>query len=153
MITGLTSLTRRKRSRAQIFTWRPDALTCMINSHFPCIKGFFKAWLNLKTSFHFRPSKTHNNLLHSPIFFYPWILRNPTVKKFEDYGNPVEEKNVLKPESFSLSNNDCRHRKLIDMLDKQGFKPLSVLKDDPGSSNLNWFIHILQTLNYTGKIQ
>ena len=45
----------------------------------------------------------------------------------------------LKPESFSLSNDDCRHLKVIDMLDKQGFKLLSVLKDDPGFAKLNWF--------------
>ena len=33
------------------------------------------------------------------------------------------------------------------MLDKRGFKPLSVLKDDPGFANLNWFSHFrLKTL-------
>ena len=37
----------------------------------------------------------------------------------------------LKLESFGLSNNDCRHKKVIDMLDEKGFKPLSVQKDDP----------------------
>ena len=27
------------------------------------------------------------------------------------------------------------------MLDEQGFKPLSMLKDDPGFAKLNWFTH------------
>ena len=40
------------------------------------------------------------------------------------------DNDYLKPESFSLSNDDCRHRKIIDMLEEQGFKTLSVLKDD-----------------------
>ena len=100
----------------------------MISSHF--IKGFFKAWLELKTSFHFRLMKMHKNLLHSPLFFNPWILRNPQVKEFTNYGET--EKKILEPESFGLSNDDCRHRKLLDLLDEIGFKPLTVLNDDPG---------------------
>ena len=47
----------------------------------------------------------------------------------------------LKPETFGLSNDDCLHKKVIDMLDEQGFKPLSVLKDDSGFAKLNWFSH------------
>ena len=91
----------------------PEALTCMISNKFPCIEGFFKAWLDFKTSFHFRPNSTHNNLLHSPIFFNPWILRNPSVKDFEEYGKAKPEKKYLKPEAFGLSNIDCRHKKVI----------------------------------------
>ena len=34
-----------------------------------------------------------------------------------------------------------RHKKVIDMLDEQGFKPLSILKDDPGLAKLNWFTY------------
>ena len=42
---------------------------------------------------------------------------------------------------------DSRHRKLIDKLDEQGFKPLSVLKDDPGFAHLIWFTYFrLKTL-------
>ena len=81
----------------------------------------------------------HNNLLYRSIFFNPWILRNPQLKDFKDYGATV--KDVLKPESYGLSNDDCRHCKLIDQLDKQGFKLLSALKDDPGFMNLNWFTY------------
>ena len=50
-------------------------------------------------------------------------------------------KGVLKPESFGLSNYDCRHCKLIDLLDEYGFKPLSMLKDDQGFMNLTWFTY------------
>ena len=60
-----------KRTRAQILTWGPEALACMLSNKFPCIKGFFKVWLDFKTSIHFRPTDPHNNLLHSPIFFNP----------------------------------------------------------------------------------
>ena len=105
----------------------------MISSHFPHIQGFFKAWLEFKTSFPFRPIKTHKNLLHSHIFFNPWILRNPQVKEFENYGEIGTD--LLKPESFGLSKDDCRHRKLLDLLDEHGFKPLRMLKDDPGFKN------------------
>ena len=95
----------------------------MISSHF--IKGFFKAWLELKTSFHFRLMKMHKNLLHSPLFFNPSQVR--------EFTNCAEtEKKILEPESFGLSNDDCRHQKLLDLLDENGFKPLTVLNDDPG---------------------
>ena len=85
------------------------------------------------------PTKTHNNLLHSPIFFNPWILRNPTVKDLTEYGKVKPASEYLKPEQFGLSNDDCRHKKVIDMLDEQGLKPISALKDDPGFTKLNWF--------------
>ena len=49
------------------------------------------------------------------------------------------EEEYLKPEQFGLSNDDCRHKKVIDMLDENEIKPLSVLKDDPGFAKLNWF--------------
>ena len=39
---------------------------------------------------------------------------------------------------FRVSNDDCQHKKVIDMLDERGFNPLSVLKDDPGFAKLNW---------------
>ena len=104
----------KKSTRAQIVTWGPEALTCMISRN---IEGFFKAWYSL---------------LHSLIFFNPWILR-----RFSNYGPIKSDKAYLKPESFSLSNNDCRHRKIKDMLDEQGFNPLSVQRDDPGFAKLN----------------
>ena len=52
------------------------------------------------------------------------------MKEFTNYGETV--KKIMEPESFGLSNDDCRHRKLLDLLDENGFKPLTVLNDDPG---------------------
>jgi len=49
------------------------------------------------------------------------------------------EDDYLKPEQFGFSNEDCRHKKVIDMLDENGIKPLNVLKDDPGFTKLKWF--------------
>ena len=72
----------------------------MISNKFPCIEGFFKAWEDFKTSYHFRPAKTHNNLLHSPISFNPWSLKNPTVKDLAEYGNKKPETEYLKPKTF-----------------------------------------------------
>ena len=89
----------------------------MINKKFLCVERFFKAWIDFKTSYHFRPAKTHNNLLHSPIFFNQWILRNPTTKDLTEYGKVKPEEEYLQPEQFGLSNDDCRHKKVIDMLD------------------------------------
>ena len=90
----------------------------MISKNYPRIEGFFKAWLEFKSSFHFRPTETHNNLLHSAIFFNPWNLRNPTIEDFANFGPIKPDQEFLKPESFGLSNDDCRHRKIIDMLDE-----------------------------------
>ena len=53
-------------------------------------------------------------------------------------------KKVLRPEEFSLSK-DVRHRKVIDLLDHQGFKPLNELKDDPDFAELNWLSHFRLT--------
>ena len=101
----------------------------------PCV-----AWS--QTCFHFRPTTTHNNLLHSQIFFNPCILRNPQVKDFTGYGD--KEKPSLKPETFSLSNTDSRHWKVLDILDKNGSKLLKTLKVDPGLSNFQ-LSHLSQT--------
>ena len=92
-----------KRTRVQILRWGPEALTCMISNNFPCIKGFSKAWLDFITSFHFRPTNRHK----TSIFFNPWILQNPSVKDFAEYGKKKAETKYLKPELFGLSNNDC----------------------------------------------
>ena len=58
------------------------------------------------------------------IFFNPWILWNPTVKDFTEYGKTKQEMEYLMPEAFGLSNNDCRHKKVINMFDERGFKSL-----------------------------
>ena len=110
----------------------------MMNSRFPCIQGFFKAGCDFKTNFHSRPTDTHNNLLHSPIIFNPWILQNPIVKELTNYGNT--QKKVLHPEYFSMTK-DVRHRKVIDLLDHQGLKPSNELKDDPDFFELNALLH------------
>ena len=49
------------------------------------------------------------------------------------------EKEYLKPEQFGLSNDDCRHKKVIDLLDENGIKSIQELKDDPNLAKLNWF--------------
>ena len=74
----------------------------MISKKFLCIEGFFRAWVDFKTRSQFRPAKTHNNLLHSPIFFNQWILWNPTIKDFAEYGEKKPEEEYLKPETFGL---------------------------------------------------
>ena len=56
-----------------------------------------------------------------------------------EYGKVKPATEYSKPEQFGLSNVDCRNKKVIDMLDENGIKPLSVLKDDPGFAKLNWF--------------
>jgi len=61
--------------------------------------------------------------------------------KSKEYGDKKPGAEYLKPETFGLSNDDCRHKKVIDMLDERGFKNLSVLKKDPGYAKLNWFSH------------
>ena len=109
----------------------------MIKKKFSCIEGFFKAWVDFRTSYHFRPAKIHNNLLHSPILFNAWILCYLTVKDLSGYGDKKPVSEYLKPETFGLSNDNCRHTKVFDILDEQGFKPLFVLKDDPGFAKLN----------------
>ena len=54
-----------------------------------------------------------------PILFNPWILRNPTVEDIANYGLIKPNKEYLEHESFSLSNNNFRHWKMIDILDEQ----------------------------------
>ena len=93
--------------------------------------------------------KTHNNLLHSPICFNPWIPGNQQVKEFANYGETG--KKILKPESFGLYNYGSRRCKLLDLLEENGFKPLTVLKDDPGFKSK--LVHLLQTQNTIGRIQ
>jgi len=62
-------------------------------------------------------------------------LLQKQVKDSTHYGE--KEKKILKPAPFGLRNNDCRHHKLIDLLiDENGFKPLDLLKDDPGFIDL-----------------
>ena len=111
-----------KRIRAQILTWGPEDLTCMKSNNFPCIEGFFKAWLDFKTSFLLRPTDMHNNLLHSPIFFNPCILQNLSVKDFAEYGKKKPEttlKKLSRNPGLRLTSNG-----VILPSDKMGRTPL-----------------------------
>ena len=47
---------------------------------------------------------------------------------------PVTE--YTKLEIFGLSNDDCQHKKVIDIFDEESFKSLSVLKNDQGFAKL-----------------
>ena len=53
-----------------------------------------------------------------------------------------KQKKILRPKLFGLSNDDCRHHKLSDLIDENCFKPLAVLKDDPDFMNLNYHTNI-----------
>ena len=69
----------------------------------------------------------------------PTFISGQRTKEFENYGDT--DKDVLEAEFFSLSNGDCRHCQVIDLVDEQGLKWLKELKDVPGFKNLNWFTH------------
>ena len=81
---------------------------------------------------------THNNLLHSPLFFNPWVLLKPMV---EDKWR-VNVKEHLDPRDYGLSKNKFRHLKVLDLLDENGVKSLSSLKDDLKLTSLHYLSHI-----------
>ena len=60
---------------------------------------------------------------------------NPQVKDLTSYN--TRKKESLKPEEYSLSNTDFRHLKVLDLLNKNGFRTLETLRDDLGLWNLN----------------
>ena len=68
-----------RTNRSQILSWGTEAFNDLVDSHLPCLHSFFSAWRLFKTCFHQKSPTTHNNLLHSPIFDNPWILRRPEV--------------------------------------------------------------------------
>ena len=61
----------RRRNRNLVLTFGIETLTDLVNFHLPYINGFYHAWLQFKTCFYARVTTTHNNLLHSPIFYNP----------------------------------------------------------------------------------
>ena len=79
-------------------------------------------------SFHSRPTTTHHNLLHSPLFFNPWILKNPQVKDFTSCN--TNKKTSLNPEDYGIINIDIRLLKVLELLAVNRFKTLETLKDD-----------------------
>ena len=86
------------------------------------------------TSDQLKPTTTSSTALSSLTYeFYQTLI----VKDLKEYGDKKPEEEYLKPETFGLSNDDCRHKKLIDMLDEHCFKQLSALrmiKDSPSST-------------------
>ena len=54
----------------------------------------------------------------------------------------------MKTESFSSSNDDCRHHKLINIIDKWGFKSLSVLK---ASWRIDYISCVCESFNRSQK--
>ena len=69
-----------------------------------------------------------------------------TVKDLTEYGNKKPVSKYLKPETFGLSNDDCQHKKVINMLNEQGYKPLCVLKNDPAQAQLVQSIQVKKVL-------
>ena len=109
-----------------------------MNSGLPCIHSFFNAWLLFKTRFHQKSPTTHNNLLHSPLFLNPWILRKPEVADFFTYKWKVNKKGFIDPLNYGLPRNEFRHLKILDLLDQNGIKPLESLKDELGMTKLHY---------------
>ena len=77
----------------------------------------------------------NDNLLHSPLFLNPWILRKPEVADYFTYKWKVNKKGHIDPQDYGLPGNEFRHLKILDLLDKDGIKPLETLKDELGLKN------------------
>merc|ERR1711873_156418 len=121
----LTTLVNKDRTnRNQILDWGTEAFNDLVNSHLPCIHSFFNAWLLFKTCFHQKSPTTHNNLLHSPLFLNPWILRKPEVADYFTYKWKVNKKSYIDPQDYGLPRKEFGHLKILDLLDKDGIKPL-----------------------------
>ena len=80
----------------------------------------------------------HNNLLHSPIFDNPWILRRPEVADSFTYKKKENGENHINPLDYGLSRTEFRHLKVLDLLDENGIKPLDHLKDELGLLKLHY---------------
>ena len=88
------------------------------------MRGYFSKQVFIKKS-----PTTHNNLLHSPLFYNPWILRKPEVVDYFTYKWKVNKKGRISPQDYELSRNEFRHLKVLDLLNEDGVKPLEALKD------------------------
>ena len=80
----------------------------------------------------------HNNLLNSPLFYNPWLLRRPEVADYFTYKGKVNKKGHINPQDYGLSRNEFRHLKVLDLLDEDGVKPLETLKDELGLLKLHY---------------
>ena len=49
------------------------------------------------------------------------------------YNQLTSSQGILEPEAFDISNTDCRHQKVLDLLDENGLKPLTTPKYDQAS--------------------
>ena len=90
-----------RRNRTKVLIWGTEALTDLVNSGLPCIKSLFCVWWQFKTCFHTKVTTTHNNLLHSPLFYNPWILTNLQVADFLTY-HTNKKKACLEPQDYGL---------------------------------------------------
>ena len=127
-----------RTNRNQILDWGTEAFNDLVNSRLPCIHSFFNAWLLFKTCFHQKSPTTHNNLLHSPLFLNPWILRKPEVADFFTYKWKVNKDGFIDPLNYGLPRNEFRHLKVLDLLDQNGIKSLESLKDELGMTKLHY---------------
>ena len=80
----------------------------------------------------------HNNLLHSPLFLNPRILRKPEVGDYFTYMWKVNGREHINPQDYGLSRTKFRHIKVLDLLDEDGVKPLETLKDELGLLKLHY---------------
>ena len=71
-------------------------------------------------------------MLHSPLFFNPWILRKQEVADYFTYKWKVNKKGHINPQDYGLCRNEFSHLKGLDLLDEDGFKPLETLNDELG---------------------
>ena len=69
-------------------------------------------------------------MLHSPLFYNPWILRKPEVADYFTYKLKVNKKGQINSQDYGLSRNEFRHLKVLDLLDEDGVKPHEALKDE-----------------------
>merc|ERR1711923_675193 len=141
-------------NRSQILNWGTEAFNDLVDSHLPCLYSFFSAWRLFKTWFNQRSPSTHNNLLHSPVFDNPWILRRPEVADFFTYRQKENRDHHINPLDYGLSRTDHRHLKVLDLLDENGIKSLANLKDELGLSKLHYlsYARLVRVLSNMEKV-
>ena len=100
-------------TRNQALDWGREAFADVAQSSLPCIQSFFNAWLLFETCFHHRSPDTHNNLLHGPLFFNPWVFWKPMVEDFSTYKWKVNKKEHPDPCDYGLFKNELRHLKVL----------------------------------------
>ena len=151
MITGLISLIFNS-------TWtEPTEVKSLVGEQkllTTCLHSFFSAWRLFKTCFHQKSPSTHNNLLHSPIFDNPWILRRPEVADSFTYKRKENRDHHINPLDYGLSRTEFRHLKVLDLLDENGVKSLDNLKDELGLLKLHFlsYARLVRVLSNMEKV-